>query len=419
MYCATSKCFCARTALGSISYAASRISACLNASSARRPARRPRRDDDVLLAQRPQRLLQVAALGLTTGASAPSQNVLPITAACASRRRWNGSSESSRAASSACTVAGSSAALAPSSSARRRTISSANSGLPSARASDARSRSRSASVDAPAARRSARASRRRRAARGTTSSRRGARHPSRRGARAALLGPGRSAAPELAPTARGARSGRASPRRPSGCPPRRIPAGARARALDVGAHGREEHFPRALGVLVLRRQRLAGGLDPEQAADRRRPRRRGAALGLPSPSSSPRRRELAPRRRRGIAVDDLTLRAYHLAEWPVGDARAVRKAAPAARVRRVATEHAAALELAPAARDLPTPASPMTVARCAPRLRSRDRSDRSAERARRCGRPTAPRDGRSRRRGGPLRRRPRAPPTRAPARPCP
>ena len=64
------------------------------------------RHEQVLLAQRAQRPRRSPPSASATGTSASSQNVRPTTAACASRRRWNGSSESSRAASSACTVAG-------------------------------------------------------------------------------------------------------------------------------------------------------------------------------------------------------------------------------------------------------------------------------------------------------------------------
>ncbi len=72
-----------------------------------------------------------------TACRAPSQNVRPTTAACATRRRSNGSSESRRAASSAWTVSGRSLAVPDPSSLRWRTISSANSGLPSARSATA------------------------------------------------------------------------------------------------------------------------------------------------------------------------------------------------------------------------------------------------------------------------------------------
>ena len=72
-----------------------------------------------------------------TGARAPSQNVRPTTAACATRARSRGGSESIRAASTPRTVSGSSAARAEPSSAKRWTISSANSGFPPARSTSA------------------------------------------------------------------------------------------------------------------------------------------------------------------------------------------------------------------------------------------------------------------------------------------
>ena len=142
-----------------------------------------------------------------------------------------GSSESSRAASRPWTVSGSSDAVGAAllGDALHHLLGEQRVATGSAR--PARSSSVARAPRLRAAPRSARASRR-----GPSGSRNDARAPcvaarSKRGAaRAARRARGRPAAPVLAATATGSRSGRACPRRPSGCPPTRARARLRWRA---------------------------------------------------------------------------------------------------------------------------------------------------------------------------------------------
>ena len=175
--------------------------------------------------------------------------------------------------------------------------------------------------------------------------------------------------------------------------------------LDRCAHGGEERLARALG-----RPRSSAGsdspgaLDPEQAPDQPRSstaRRPCPRARIAEELAQP-RRQLRPRRRRRVAVDDRALRADHLAERPVRDARAIRQAAPAPDRRRrpVAAAPArtprAGATCRPPLRRSRSPGAPRVAAR-------RARPGCAAERARRCGRRAARAPG-----GPPTRRRARA-----------
>ena len=130
-------------------------------------------------------------------------------------------SESRRAASTECTVSGSATSAAEPSSAIRLTISSANSGLPPERSATCEREVAVAGLGPSSAPTSARAC----SGASGSSAIRGRvgqpADPSRGGGRGARRGPCRRSAPGRAPSGPGARSGRACPRRPSGCPRRR------------------------------------------------------------------------------------------------------------------------------------------------------------------------------------------------------
>ena len=324
--------------------------------------------------------------------SAPSQKVRPITEACASRRRWNGSSESSRAASSACTVAGSSAALAPSSSDEP----------PHHLLGEQR-----VALGALGDRRDDRSRcRRRRAAASEISSRVSA-SPS--GSRKIVVASRRTppqpgaALEQLVAGQADLQHRRAHPLRevldqvehalvgPVDVLPDQHQRALARESFDARAHGREEDFARLLGVLGARRSPVRRA--PRcRAAGRSRRSWRSTRAGCPGPgrrAARPSARRASPRPAAGGSPSTIPrLGADHLAERPVDDARAVRQAAAVADQRRGRGGRCSSSSNWRSSRDLPTPGSPITVARCGPRRRS-TRSSRSCSCVSSPARPTS------------------------------
>ena len=282
-------------------------------------------------------------------------------------------SESSRAASTECTVSGSASASRPPSSTIRLTISSANSGLPPERSATCSTSWR------PAAGRLAGQQR-------ATSSRacswasglerdRGRVQPAAAPARPAVeqlvAGQADDQHRARAPSAPGTRSGRACPRRPSGCPRPRTPAaGGRWRPRPACAPPRTAGRASAAGPRARPRRspspfELGAALDPERPA-RAPPRPAPAAPRCRSvgeqrldPAA-----ELAPGGRRVVGVDDLEAAADDLAERPVGEPGAVGRAAAEPHRGLAGRALPTRVVSSRSSRDLPTPAWPITVTRC-------------------------------------------------------
>ena len=383
-----------------------------------------RRDDQVLLLERHERVVQVEARVARDG----RERALPERPARPRRPAGRAGARAARASRAAPRAAPGPCPAAPPprsspSSASMRAISSAKNGLPPARVATASAAfSRVGALGQQRGHELARLVRRS-AGRGRSRSRRGGRRPTPAGARAARRGRGRGAGAARAPTARGTRSGRACRGRPSGCP--RTPARAaapRARA-SIAARTAEKNASRSFcgssistGIGVVRAPRCPAGA-PRARRGARPPRAR-----LVVAQQQPARvvLDLLPGLVRAVLVEDPGVGADHLAERPVDDARAVGEAASLAERGRLLGELLDALaELVQQARlaDAGLPDQRDQV-RPAPRA-SRGRtatpcSDSSSSR------PTSGVAARARRAARRLRGdRGRPPPTQAPARPCP
>ncbi len=133
---------------------------------------------------------------------------------------------------------------------------------------------------------------------------------------------------------------------------------ARARAPRRTTRTAAKKLSRALWRPAARaRRRRVRRLDPEQARDRRdaalAPARRRRLAAASSGAET--RRQLLPRARRRVSVDDRALRAHHLAQRPVDDARAERQAAPAAQRAAACRARASSRSNSRSRRVLPTP----------------------------------------------------------------
>ena len=330
-------------------------------------------------------------------------------------------SASSRAASTECTVSGSASVSAAPSSTIRLTISSANSGLPPERAATSVARS---PVSPPASPNSA-----------ATSSCAWARSSGSRVIVVALTRPppqSRPAVEQLVagqaddqhrparPSAPGTRSGRACPRRPSGCPRPRRAAGWRRLPASTTSRTAENSRSRiCCGSSSRALDRLARAARSRAAGRaRRRPGRRAPRSRSRSSSSSIPRFSLRQAARGVVGVDDVEGAADDLAERPVGEPGAVRRgscrAAIGGRCGPVADLERSARAAGATCRPRP---GPITVTRCG-RFSAITRSNRASSRSVSSSRPTSgvvARAARGRGRGPPL----GPPPRRIPARPCP
>ena len=114
--------------------------------------------------------------------------------------------------------------------------------------------------------------------------------------------------------------------------------------LHDRADGSEEALTQALRVVVARECRRLGRAEAEQAGDRRRVARGVGTVRFCEPRLHP-LGELPPRDLGTVPVADFELLAQHLAERPVHDGGAVRRAASGAEVRTARPLAEAALEL--------------------------------------------------------------------------